>query len=70
MLLGWLITGDIKLGLTIGGFEVFTKMGLYFFHERVWYKYIKYGLDRGLRFFLTFKSIIFESKFFYEVDII
>lgn len=46
MLLGWLITGDIKLGLTIGGFEVFTKMGLYFFHERVWYKYIKYGLDK------------------------
>lgn len=44
MILGWLVTGDIKLGLAIGGFEVLTKMFLYFLHERVWYKYIKYGL--------------------------
>lgn len=44
MVLGWLITGDIKIGLAIGGFEVLTKMLLYFLHERVWYKYIKYGL--------------------------
>ena len=43
MILGWLVTGDIKLGLAIGGFEVITKMILYFLHERVWYKYIKLG---------------------------
>jgi uncharacterized membrane protein len=29
MILGWLVTGDIKLGLAIGGFEVLTKMLLY-----------------------------------------
>jgi uncharacterized membrane protein len=46
MILGWLVTGDIKLGLAIGGFEVITKMALYFFHERIWYKYIKYGLEK------------------------
>ena len=46
MLLGWLVTGNLKLGLAIGGFEVLTKMLLYFLHERVWYKYIKYGLDK------------------------
>jgi uncharacterized membrane protein len=46
MILGWLVTGDIKLGLTIGGFEVITKMLLYFFHERIWYKYVKYGLTK------------------------
>lgn len=45
MVLGWIVTGDIKMGMTIGGFEVVTKMILYFFHERAWYKYIKYGLD-------------------------
>ena len=45
MLLGWFVTGDIKLGLAIGGFEVITKMFLYFLHERVWYKYVKYGLN-------------------------
>jgi uncharacterized membrane protein len=43
MILGWVVTGNIKIGLTIGGFEVITKMILYFLHERVWYKWIKYG---------------------------
>jgi uncharacterized membrane protein len=44
MILGWLVTGNLKIGLAIGGFEVLTKMVLYFLHERVWYKYIKYGV--------------------------
>lgn len=38
MILGWLITGKIEMGLTIGGMELFTKMALYYLHERVWYK--------------------------------
>lgn len=38
VLVGWLITGDIKAGLGIGGLEFFTKMILYYFHERAWYK--------------------------------
>lgn len=42
--LGWLITGNLSVGLAIGGVEVITKMILYFFHERVWYKWIKFGL--------------------------
>jgi len=46
MLLGWFVTGDLKLGMAIGGFEVITKMCLYFFHERIWYKYIKFGLEK------------------------
>jgi len=45
MILGWLISGDFKIGLTIGAFEVFTKMILYFLHERLWYKY-NFGLKR------------------------
>ena len=44
MLLGWLVTGNLKIGITIGGFEVVTMMILYFLHERVWYKYFKFGL--------------------------
>ncbi len=43
MLLGWIITGDMKLGLAIGGTEVLTKMVLYFFHERLWWKFGKLG---------------------------
>jgi len=46
MILGWIVTGDLKLGLAIGGFEVVTKMVLYYLHERAWYKYIKFGLDK------------------------
>jgi uncharacterized membrane protein len=44
IILSWLITGSLKLGLSIGGIEVVTKMILYFLHERVWYRYIKFGL--------------------------
>lgn len=43
IVLSWIITGDFKLGLKIGGVEVITKMILYYLHERVWYKYIKLG---------------------------
>ncbi|HET6992129.1 MAG TPA: DUF2061 domain-containing protein [Bacteroidia bacterium] len=43
MLIGWFITGNPMTGVKIGGVEVFTKMILYFIHERVWYK-VNYGL--------------------------
>lgn len=39
MALGWLITGDPIVGLKVGGLELFTKMILYYFHERAWYTY-------------------------------
>ena len=39
MVLGWIITGDPLLGLKIGTLELFTKMILYYFHERAWYSY-------------------------------
>ena len=42
--LSWWITGDATIGLTIGGIEVFSKIILYYLHERVWYK-SKYGLN-------------------------
>ena len=44
IILSWLITGQLKMGLTIGGVEVITKMILYFFHERAWYRFSKFGL--------------------------
>lgn len=45
MILGWVISGDLKIGLTIGSFEVVTKMILYFLHERAWYKF-DFGINR------------------------
>lgn len=43
IILSSIITDSWKTGLTIGGIEVFTKMILYYLHERSWYKYIKFG---------------------------
>lgn len=46
IVLAGLISGSWKTGLTIGGVEVVTKMVLYFLHERAWYKFSKYGLNK------------------------
>lgn len=43
MIVSYIVTGSLKVGMAIGGFEVFTKMILYYFHERVWYKYVSIG---------------------------
>ena len=45
-LLSWLITDSIKIGATIGAVEVITKMVLYYFHERIWYNFSKYGIKK------------------------
>ncbi|MFI2744596.1 DUF2061 domain-containing protein [Zhouia sp. PK063] len=44
MMLAWLISGNPMLGFKVGAVEIFTKMLLYFFHERIWYK-VDYGLE-------------------------
>ena len=36
--IAWIITGDWKMGGSIAGIEVITKMFFYYFHERVWNK--------------------------------
>ena len=36
LVISYLITGKLKWALTISGVELFTKIGLYYFHERVW----------------------------------
>ncbi len=45
ILVSWFITGSFEIGAILGGIEIFTKIVLYFAHERVWDKYIKYGLE-------------------------
>ena len=46
MILSAFITGSWELGLAIGGVEVFTKMALYFLHERAWYKFSNFGVNK------------------------
>jgi uncharacterized membrane protein len=38
ILISWLVVGNVNFAVTIGGVELFTKMILYFFHERAWNK--------------------------------
>jgi len=42
ILISWLITGKMTFALSIGAVEFFTKMILYFFHERIW-NFINWG---------------------------
>jgi|688.fasta_scaffold195545_3 uncharacterized membrane protein len=44
IILSWILTGNLKIGMAIGGLEVLTKSLLYFLHERVWYKWVKFGI--------------------------
>lgn len=43
-LIGWIATGDIRAGLSIGAFDFTIKLVLYYIHERIWYK-SKYGIE-------------------------
>ena len=45
IILSWIITGDLAIGMAIGGVEVITKMVLYFLHERAWYKFSNFGIE-------------------------
>jgi uncharacterized membrane protein len=42
VLISYLITGQIRWALSIGFVELFTKVTLYYFHERLWNK-ISFG---------------------------
>lgn len=44
IILSWFISGDPLIGLSIGGAEVVTKMTLYYFHERLWFR-IPWGIQ-------------------------
>lgn len=46
ILIAWLVVGKLEFAVTIGGVELFTKMALYYFHERAWNK-IKFGKASG-----------------------
>jgi uncharacterized membrane protein len=43
-LIVWLSTGSVKVGATFTIAELIYKPIQYYIHERIWYKYIKFGL--------------------------
>jgi len=42
----YILTGNIIISSSIGFIELFIKPLVYFLHERMWYKYIKFGLKK------------------------
>jgi len=40
----WFVSGSLTVGTAFGVAELVYKPIQYYIHERVWYKYIKYGL--------------------------
>ena len=43
-LIMWAISGSLKIGAAFGVAEIVYKPIQYYIHERIWYKYIKFGL--------------------------
>ncbi|MEJ6583700.1 MAG: DUF2061 domain-containing protein [Crocinitomicaceae bacterium] len=41
IIIAYFFTGQIKVALGIGSFEVVSKMALYFLHERAWIRILK-----------------------------
>ncbi|WP_281614237.1 DUF2061 domain-containing protein [Flammeovirga sp. SubArs3] len=39
MVISYFITGELTMAISIGSVEVFSKMVLYYFHERIWEKF-------------------------------
>lgn len=42
-IIGWVVTGSLDFGITIGAADVVIKVALYYFHERLWY-HSKFGV--------------------------
>ena len=42
----WLVTGSIEVGAAFGVIELVWKPIQYYIHERIWYKWIKFGLKK------------------------
>lgn len=43
-LIMWLVSGSVKVGAAFGIAELVYKPLQYYIHERIWYRWIKYGL--------------------------
>lgn len=41
IVISYLLTGNVTMAFSIGGVEVFSKMVLYFLHERAWARITK-----------------------------
>lgn len=45
-LIMWIVTGSVKIGAAFGVAELVYKPIQYYIHERIWYRWIRYGLKK------------------------
>ena len=45
-IIGYIFTGSFVIASSMGAVELCIKPFIYFLHERVWYKFIKFGLKK------------------------
>lgn len=57
----FLFTGRFALAITVGCLEIFAKMGLYFFHERLWHR-VRYGKKEIPAFVIWFTGLPASGK--------
>ena len=64
LFVAFIITGDTVKSLSIGGIEVFTKIFLYYLHERLWSRISErlWKKTQGLFSFIKFKNYIFSTE--------
>lgn len=46
IVISFILTGELRLALSIGMVELFTKVGLYYVHERIWNRIAFGRMDR------------------------
>lgn len=42
----YIISGSVKIGASFGAMELIYKPIQYYIHERIWYKYISFGVQK------------------------
>ena len=42
----WAVSGSVKVGAAFGVAELVYKPIQYYIHERIWYRWVKYGLKK------------------------
>jgi adenylylsulfate kinase len=64
LFVAFIITGDTIKSLSIGGIEVFTKIFLYYLHERLWSRISGrlWKKTQGLFSFVQFKNYVFSTE--------
>ena len=64
LFVAFIITGDTVKSLSIGGIEVFTKIFLYYLHERLWSRISEqfWKKTKGLFSFIKYKNHVFSKE--------